>query len=267
MSDAPRARTGFTLIELLVVISIIALLIALLLPAVKRARGSARMLECGIRLRQIGLALTMYAGENDGILPPGFGWNENGQAGGGVPGYNYYDWAWPGMILEYIDARYRRVPLTATYNPGGLVSRHYWWYVPIELYNCPEQDVDAKHRAEPPAAGIFYSMPRRLSTNNLDANDPASYGSAQWRAIESILDPAVSIMALDHYNNGTVVDWWVDDLGFTDGTNRRVVRHMRTREAFWGFQAEGVDNFVFVDGHVQPLRNHEEAEPPYDIFF
>lgn len=64
----PR-RSGFTLIELLVVISIIALLIAMLLPAVKLARESARAIACLSNLKQYGLAFRMYAADNDDLLP------------------------------------------------------------------------------------------------------------------------------------------------------------------------------------------------------
>ncbi len=62
-------KRRFTLIELLVVIAIIAILAAMLLPALSAARNSARATQCTNVLKQQGLGLTMYAGDNNDYLP------------------------------------------------------------------------------------------------------------------------------------------------------------------------------------------------------
>jgi len=66
---SPRP-TGFTLIELLVVISIIALLIALLLPALTESRNAAKEVACKSNLRQVAIAHTQYLGDNNGVVVP-----------------------------------------------------------------------------------------------------------------------------------------------------------------------------------------------------
>ena len=61
-------QRGFTLVELLVVIAIIAVLAALLLPALGLAKGRAQRTACANNLRQLGLAWFLYAGEHDDFL-------------------------------------------------------------------------------------------------------------------------------------------------------------------------------------------------------
>jgi prepilin-type N-terminal cleavage/methylation domain-containing protein len=62
-------KSAFTLIELLVVISIIALLMGILIPALFRAREQGRKTLCANNLRQINTSLRLYAVDNDGRLP------------------------------------------------------------------------------------------------------------------------------------------------------------------------------------------------------
>lgn len=69
-----RSRRAFSLIELLVVIGIIAILLALLMPALRRARIQAQTIACLSNQRQIGIAMMIYANENRGwLFPPDHG--------------------------------------------------------------------------------------------------------------------------------------------------------------------------------------------------
>ncbi len=96
-----NSRQGFTLIELLVVIAIIAILAALLLPALSRAKEMTRSVQCKSNLHQVGLALGMYIQDNGGKYP------EFRQLGGewdgslneqGIP---YYLASWVPLLLPY----------------------------------------------------------------------------------------------------------------------------------------------------------------------
>ena len=72
--SAMKGRKAFTLIELLVVMVIIALLVGLLLPALGRAREEARKTQCRSNMRQIGLAMNIYANDNKGYTPCLYGY-------------------------------------------------------------------------------------------------------------------------------------------------------------------------------------------------
>ena len=103
-------RSGFTLIELLVVIAIIAILAAILFPVFARAREKARQASCQSNLKQLALAVHMYAQDYDELLP----WSAKDMGAG-----------------------------NAVY-PNGTTGQYYLWYHPMmpylknfQIYNCP----------------------------------------------------------------------------------------------------------------------------------
>ncbi|MDA8377101.1 MAG: prepilin-type N-terminal cleavage/methylation domain-containing protein [Planctomycetia bacterium] len=113
-----RLHAGFTLIELLVVISIIALLIALLLPALARAKVLALRIQCASNMQQVGIALHEYSNEYRGQYPPSyaadFPMGNYGVYGSGIP-------AWGLELLYYSGpAPANNVPTTQNFQPGIL---------------------------------------------------------------------------------------------------------------------------------------------------
>ncbi len=97
----PRHRLrGFTLIELLVVISIIALLIAILLPALAKARDTARSVQCLSHIRQLGFAFMLYVEDNQQSGPPGYVNVDSGVPRNGFP----VGGSWARYVLPYVGA-------------------------------------------------------------------------------------------------------------------------------------------------------------------
>ena len=113
MDTPPRPPRGFTLIELLVVISIIALLVGILLPALGAARRSAQDLKCGSNIRQLGIGLASYATDNAGKFPPN--WNASG------PSTDWRFWYDDDRIGQYMRDSIAGGTVNTTVGGGGFV--------------------------------------------------------------------------------------------------------------------------------------------------
>ena len=121
LSDSP-GPAAFTLIELLVVIAIIAVLAALLVPALKNALESGRRTACTSNLRQIGVALRLYANDHEGKVPPNLRWD------GPPADYNF----WNSYLMAQSGTTYGGM--------GLLYANGYAEYA--EVYFCPAQKED-----------------------------------------------------------------------------------------------------------------------------
>lgn len=100
MPPKPKeASGGFTLIELLVVVGIIALLVAILMPALAMARERAKATLCGSNLRQWGVALNLYTTANDGAFP------QKGVEGVNLGGHMITDWSDPSLWFNALPAQ------------------------------------------------------------------------------------------------------------------------------------------------------------------
>jgi prepilin-type N-terminal cleavage/methylation domain-containing protein len=98
--ESRRSRfrsAGFTLVELLIVIAIVGILLALMVPAVQKARESARKTQCANNLKQVGLAMHAYMIDFK-AFPPGYISTVLPDHDDGGPG-----WGWGAMILPYIE--------------------------------------------------------------------------------------------------------------------------------------------------------------------
>lgn len=120
---------GFTLIELLVVISIIALLVAILLPALSKAREQARLAVCMSNQHQLCVGLQVYAADNEGKLPP-----SHVEAKG-----SSYLFTWANHINYHANSEKRQnVSIENTFNNGGAAYYYLKNYLAtVQCFMCP----------------------------------------------------------------------------------------------------------------------------------
>ena len=147
-----RLRPGFTLIELLVVTAIIAILVALLLPAVQQAREAARRTQCKNHLAQIGVALQNYEMAHR-CLPPGT-IDASGPIESRASGYHM---SWIVQLLPYIDE--------------GNIHRH------LDFQQSVYSKANAEARAQPilpllcPSSPTLSTVTTRLTPGNNTVGD------------------------------------------------------------------------------------------------
>lgn len=126
MSLQMRSSRGFTLVELLVVIRVIAVLVAILLPVLNKARRSAQSLSCQSNLRQLLLATTMYANDYNNYLPAYAG-----------ASFSYSDpTAWYVTLGQYIAGADFNPTATIPSTGAPDMSRRF-----RAIYNCPVADL------------------------------------------------------------------------------------------------------------------------------
>lgn len=165
MSKVHRSglRSAFTLIELLVVIAVIAVLIALLLPAVQKIRESANRAKCQNNLKQIGLAMHSYHSSYN-KFPPGLSAN--------------YGWGWGACILPYMEQTnlYAKLDLT-TFMDVNQASILALVRTVVPSYLCPS-DVIANPGQNPQSLSRVTCKPTdalSYPANSACANCPSPY--------------------------------------------------------------------------------------------
>lgn len=232
-SHVPQRSAAFTLIELLVVIAIIAILAAMLLPALAKAKQKARRIACVNNMKQMGLAFQMYVGDNNDTFPLGY------VSDGGT-----YQLAWDDLVAEFLSLQLTDVQKLAATFPTNQ---------PAKTLTCPTDNV--------PRPGVnaaiprTYSMPRpggRLFHNNGLAAGVATTDNLNptTRKVKTsaVQNASGTIMLLERPTSGNICGGV--DYSVTDSPNQAglAVNNSFHKDRF---------SWLFVDTHVQSLKEKE----------
>jgi prepilin-type N-terminal cleavage/methylation domain-containing protein/prepilin-type processing-associated H-X9-DG protein len=236
--SSPLRRRAFTLIELLVVIAIIAVLAALLLPALAKAKAAARDVECISRMKQWSLAFLSYTDENEGQLPRE-GYHDAGQV-------FWNNWnqvrnpksrdVWYNVLSNHVG-----VPSAASY--GGATER-LSFYERSSFFHCPSAKFPSS-ASTPTFLIALFSI--AMNSQLIELPDVPTV------AFTKITRPSNTVLFLDNLLEGEarVVDQqaW-DNLGQPAATANR----------FAGRRHSQGGNLAFADGHVTWFRGDKVVE-------
>jgi prepilin-type N-terminal cleavage/methylation domain-containing protein/prepilin-type processing-associated H-X9-DG protein len=220
-----RARIGFTLIELLVVVAIIAILAALLLPALSGTKQTAQRIKCVSNLRQLGLAAQMYFDDNEGRTFP----YNSGATNGGV--IYWFGWLQNGAEGE------REFDATLGVLYPYLLGRG------VEI--CPSlnySDAQFKLKAAGAAYGYGYNF-HVASTNGLPPFTLAQVRNTSETALFADAAQINDFQAPASPDNPMIEEWYYVDYNASLWSYPNAhFRHVQRA------------NVVFIDGHVERER-------------
>ena len=224
-----NSGTPFTLIELLVVITIIAILAAILLPSLAKARTSAKGVICKNNLRQLSFAVTNYLEDNDGHFM-----------------YCYYANGTRWFLTK-------AMPIPAFFGYDKKPDAFYYDTQAATVLNCPVSPFNDLSTGAPPWEGDYYDyfvnkLLFRYETDN-----------ATEVPIQGVLKPSELFMFLDRLKSG--VSDGTGYSGFTDGNafcGMYATRSVATRHG-------GFYQAVFVVGHVE-AKNLADTDKNRNFF-
>lgn len=228
-----RIARGFTLIELLVVIAVIAILASLLMPALSRAKGRATQTVCMNNLRQLNVAWTIYAQDNEGRLAYNFGGAEIKDLLARSEAYN-----WANSVLDWeVNPDNTNVTLNTHAALGAYVGRN------NAVFRCPSDDVVSQVQRE---AG-YQRRSRSISMNAMvgDAGEFTTSGS-------NVNNPAYhQFLKMSEFTSTTDIFVFIEEHpdSINDGYFLNRARSYQWNDLPASYH-NGSANLSFADGHV-----------------